>query len=125
MRPAVILLCIALCDAGALCAQQPKCSESQTSVAMRQCLSAEVKNADRALGALLDSLKSEIGDSAVASLNAASQHWSTYRKAECNAVLRSFDGGTMGPVAELGCLLDLANERRARLLALYSGQHKS
>ena len=122
MRVCILVFGVACGGARTLYSQQPRCTEAETTIAMRECLSGELRRADSALGSLVDSLKGELGDSARRTLVSATDRWSAYRESECKAVLQSFEGGTLGPVAQLSCLIDLAEERQARLRALHSPQ---
>ena len=99
-------------------AQTPKCENQRTTLEMRVCLSGELREADSSLKALTDSLKSILGNLGATGVETTSPKWSDYRKAECAAVLESYEGGTEGPVAQLACFVSLANERRVNLRRL-------
>ena len=120
MKPCHLLLSLLLVSAGRLAAQDANCMDSVTTLAQRQCLSAQLKLADSGMGVFLDSLKGTLGDSSKAALERASPRWRAYRAAECDAVLESYDGGSMGLVANLGCLIALTNSRQKLLRAFYS-----
>jgi uncharacterized protein YecT (DUF1311 family) len=107
--------------AGLLFAQTPKCDEARTNLDMRQCLTGELQVADSQLGALLKAIHPKVSDSAARTLEAASSKWVAYRKAECEAVLRSYEGGKEGPVAQLACSVSLTNDRLAHLKRTYAG----
>jgi uncharacterized protein YecT (DUF1311 family) len=121
MKPAMFTTSLVLWGSAALEAQTPKCENQRTTLEIRVCLSGELREADSSLKALTDSLKSILGNSGATAVEAASPKWSAYRKAECAAVLESYEGGTEGPVAQLACFVSLTNERRVNLRRLYAG----
>jgi uncharacterized protein YecT (DUF1311 family) len=114
------LLLFALTSSSALRAQDSSCVSPPTTLAERQCLSADLDRSNRALEGLLDSLRGVLHGPAKASLSAASELWLSYRRAECSAVLESYDGGSMGLIENLNCQIELTERRQKELRVLYS-----
>lgn len=121
MKLAMFTASLAFLGGAALEAQTPKCDKQRTTLEMRECLTGELRHADSSLKALADSLKSILGNPGATAVEAASPKWSDYRKAECAALLESYEGGIEGPVAQLACLVSLTDERRVNLRRLYAG----
>ncbi len=120
MRPWYLILCsLLLGPVGALSAQNA-CATPSTTLAERRCLSSKAEQADKAMAVLIDSLRHSVSDSAGAALDAATRLWRAYRKAECNALFKSYDGGSMGLLANLNCLITLTDERQRQLRLLYA-----
>lgn len=107
--------------AGYLLAQDSSCARATTTLAQRECLSAQLTLADSAMGVLLDSLKRTLSDSSRAVLDKASLQWRAYRAAECDAVLQSYDGGSMGLVENVACYIALSDSRQKYLRAFFAG----
>lgn len=120
MKVCILIFLLACSAAPSLRGQEQRCPDARTTVAMRECLTRELGRADRALDSLVDSFRAVLGDLAGRRLLSATDRWKAYRTSECDAVQRSFEGGTVGPVAQLSCLLDLAEDRRTRLGAFYA-----
>ena len=121
MRASMITLCLCLLCIGELTAQDSTCTKANTPLQLRQCLSADLQQADSGLAALLSRIGTQLGDSAAQALDEATRSWKVYRREECAALLRSFEGGLEGPVAQLSCLVGLTNDRLAHLKQVYSG----
>ena len=120
MKWRYLMIGLALSPAGAVSAQDSSCVNPATTLAERRCLSITLDQADQAMGIFVDSLKTTLGEPARAALDTASSRWLAYRHAECLAVMKSYDGGSMGLVENLNCLIALTERRQKELRALYS-----
>jgi uncharacterized protein YecT (DUF1311 family) len=80
--------------------------------AMREALTRDVDASERDLTALQDSISQRLGDSVAVLLRRARTSWDEYRKLECDAIRRAFAQGSMAPVAQLECWVELTDERR-------------
>jgi uncharacterized protein YecT (DUF1311 family) len=120
MRRWYLILCALVSLAGGVSAQDSTCASPATTLAERRCLSSKAEQADKAMGVLVDSLRRSLSDSAGAALDTATRQWSAYRKAECDALLKSYDGGSMGLIENLNCIIALTVERQRQLRLLYS-----
>src|SRR6266704_1379637 len=97
MKLAMFTVSLVLLSGVALEAQTPKCDKQRTPLEMRECLTGELRHADSSLKTLTDSLKSILANPGATALEAASPKWNDYRKAECAALLQSYEGGIEGP----------------------------
>ena len=70
------------------------------------------KDAERQLTAVEDSVWVFMGDSVATLLRQAHTSWEQYRKLECDAIKVAFSDGTMAPVAQLECWVDLTDDHR-------------
>jgi uncharacterized protein YecT (DUF1311 family) len=120
MRPYFLFLALALTPVNELRAQDSTCVNPSTTLAARECLSARLNDTDHAMGVLLDSLKTTLSDSAKVGLERATARWLEYRAAECHAVMQSYDGGSMGLIENLSCLIALTERRQQELRETYS-----
>jgi uncharacterized protein YecT (DUF1311 family) len=73
---------------------------------------------DRNLTVFVDALEGIVGTGA---LRASQQAWSSYRKAQCDAVFDFFHAGTIAPSARARCDIELARSRMRDLNVLYDG----
>src|SRR5215470_3816481 len=80
--------------------------------AMSQGLTRDVRASERELAALEDSIYRFIGDTVTAQLRRAEASWEAYRKQECDAVRLAFARGSIAPVAQLECWVELTDDRR-------------
>ena len=101
------------------------CGAAVTSIDVRTCESAEFRRTDRGLSALEDSLTSTLDSVSARQLAVSSGQWRVYRRDECGVLRSVYAGGTMGPIAVLGCLVDLTNARTSFLRNAYSAQLNS
>jgi len=120
MRVPSVTVCLSLCCASALLAQTPTCDQARPPLEMRQCLTAELQEADSGMAALVGRVKASVADSAGRALDEATTAWMAYRREECGALLRSYEGGIEGPVVQLACVVSLTNDRRAHLKRIYA-----
>ena len=79
---------------------------------MVEALVRDRKDADRQLASIEDSVWVVMGDSVAALLKQAHTSWEQYRKLECDAIKVAFAEGTMAPVAQLECWIDLTDDHR-------------
>ncbi len=120
-RVALIVACLIAGSSGILVAQAGPCDKAQTTLEMRQCLSAELRTADSTLAVVLLLVKAQVADSVARAIDEASVAWASYRTSECGALLASYEDGHEGPVGQLDCLVTLTEDRWANLKSLYSG----
>jgi uncharacterized protein YecT (DUF1311 family) len=86
---------------------------------MSEGLTRDVRESDRELVALQDSIYRFVGDSLSAVLQRAGASWEQYRKLECDAIRLTFAPGTMAPIAQMECWIELTDERRHFLVEQY------
>src|ERR1700741_815926 len=98
------------------------CGWAVTSIEIRTCETAELHGANRRLSALEDSLRTTLDSVSVNLLTRSSRQWNAYRRGECEDLKSVYAGGTMGPIAELVCFVDLTNARVEFLHSAYSAQ---
>lgn len=87
---------------------------------MSEALTGDVHASEHELSALEDSIYQRIGDTVSVLLKQARTSWETYRKQECDAIRIEFAQGSMAPVAQLECWVDLTDDRRRFLSAEYN-----
>lgn len=121
MRTLVLLGVLAAGLPRVLTAQQGPCDKALATVEMRECLTAQLKLADSSLAHLEGSVKAQLSPSVANALDVASTAWGSYRKAECKALLDSYEGGHEGPVVQLACLVEAAHDRSELLETIYAG----
>ena len=87
---------------------------SVTTHQMVEGLSRDVKASERDLAATEDSVYVFIGDadSTTVLLKKAHASWEQYRKLECDAIRVAFAEGSMAPVAQMECWIDLTDDHR-------------
>ena len=86
---------------------------------MREVLTRDLSAAEADLAALVDSIQVYLGDPSTAMLRSAGSLWEEYRRAECESLRAVFDPGTLGPVAQLACLVEVTDDRRRLLDGQY------
>lgn len=81
---------------------------------MVEALSRDVKASERDLASTEDSVYVFIGDadSTTVLLKKAHASWEQYRKLECDAIRVAFAEGSMAPVAQMDCWIDLTDDHR-------------
>ena len=77
-----------------------------------EALTRDVKASERDMTATEDSVYVFMGDSTAVLLKKAHASWEQYRKLECDAIKVAFSDGTMAPVAQLECWIDLTDDHR-------------
>jgi uncharacterized protein YecT (DUF1311 family) len=109
-------------------AKQPLCPKAMTTLDVNKCYSAEVAKTDanytklvRTLGILLRSGE-ETGNAAPARIpfDDAEDTWHRYRESACHAAGAQYEGGTIRPSIEMGCILTLTRHHMDELWELYS-----
>jgi hypothetical protein len=91
-----------------------------TTVGMRQDLTSDLRSAERDLRGFEDSISVFMGPDYAATMLAARTQWNAYRRAQCSALRAVFAPGTMGPVSELECFVELTDQRREFLQEQYN-----
>jgi uncharacterized protein YecT (DUF1311 family) len=100
-------------------AQDP-CDSAQTTARLDECFSRQLRLQTAALKQLEDSLAARLDSASASKLRTASTAWLVYRDAQCEAVATRNEGGTLAPVALLGCKRRLIEERMTFLRDAYS-----
>lgn len=98
------------------------CSEAETTVEIRTCESASLRSSDARLVALEDRLRMALDTTSGRLLADSRTQWLLYRQRECGVFDSVYAGGTMAPIAVLGCLRDLTDARIMFLSRAYSAQ---
>ncbi len=100
------------------------CSQLDTTLDIRVCLSKQYDAADAALNAAYREVMAQLrrsdqeaadGGDRAGTLRAAQRAWIPFRDASCKLAGAVAYGGTLAPVLELNCLVDIT-ERRTRAL---------
>jgi hypothetical protein len=86
---------------------------------MREALTLDLRAAEADLAALVDSIHAYLGDASAAVLLSAGDLWEEYRRVECESLRAVFEPGTLGPVAQLTCLVEVTDDRRRLLGGQY------
>lgn len=94
-------------------------SSPVTTHEMVEALTRDVRNSDRQLTAAEDSIYLFIGDTVSALLKQARTSWEQYRKLECDAIRATFAEGSMAPIAQMECWIDLTDDHRRFLTEQY------
>ena len=94
-----------------------------TTVTTHQMVEALVRDrqeSERDLTAVEDSFFVFMGDTVAVALKKAHANWEQYRKLECDAIKLAFSEGSMAPVAQLECWIDLTDDHRKFITQEYS-----
>ena len=84
----------------------------RTTIDIREGLTSDLWQAEADLAQLEDSIYLYLGPTHATSVRRASERWEEYRQIECDALRLAFATGTIGPVAQLTCLVALTDGRR-------------
>ena len=95
-------------------------SSSVTTHEMIEALTRDVRESDRELTAVEDSIGLFIGDTVAVLLKQRRASWEQYRKLECDAIRVAFAEGSIAPIAQMECWIDLTDDHR-RFLAEHYG----
>jgi uncharacterized protein YecT (DUF1311 family) len=115
----LVFLCALMCTTN-LAAQTRRgapCDSAATTLAMRQCLSADLSDAERDLARYLK--ESLVQAQKPSLLSQAQDAWQRYRDLACQSAGTQYDGGTMQPVVVLSCRLATTRARIHELWADY------
>lgn len=96
------------------------CDTASTTVAMEDCMKAQLRVADSTLRRLEDSIVHHLGPAATRGFRAASRSWMHYRDVQCTAVASRSAGGSIAPLDFGGCKILAAEDRIRFLRAAYS-----
>ena len=91
-------------------------SSALTTYEMSQALTRDVRESDRELTAVEDSIYLSMGDTVSVFLKQAHASWEQYRKLECDAIRVAFAQGTMAPIAQMECWVGLTDDHRRFLM---------
>ncbi|HEY9300882.1 MAG TPA: lysozyme inhibitor LprI family protein [Phormidium sp.] len=96
-------------------AQQPNCKAPQTQAEINACVGIEYKNADKRLNQVYQQLIPKLSATRRQKLILAQMAWISFRDANCEFERSQFEGGTMAPATQTGCMTQLTNTRTAQL----------
>ncbi|XWK90011.1 MAG: lysozyme inhibitor LprI family protein [Phormidium sp.] len=96
-------------------AQQPNCKDPQTQVEINTCAGIEYQNADKRLNQVYQQLMPKLSATRKQKLILAQRAWINFRDANCEFERSQFEGGTMAPAAQAGCMAQLTKARTAQL----------
>jgi uncharacterized protein YecT (DUF1311 family) len=113
--------------AGASLAQDQAACDG-TTYEMRMCLSKIYQKSDAELNAGYRAVLQKLGPHSdqkrhAGNLRTAERRWIAYRDAQCKAQYDLFEGGTGGPLENLGCLIEMTDLRTAELKRVYLSRH--
>jgi uncharacterized protein YecT (DUF1311 family) len=91
-------------------------SSALSTYEMSQALTRDVRESDRELTAVEDSIYLFMGDTVSVLLTQARASWEQYRKLECDAIRVAFAQGTMAPIAQMECWVGLTDDHRRFLV---------
>ena len=94
-------------------------SSPMTTHDMIEALTRDVRESDRDLSMVEDSIYLFIGDSVSVLLKQARTSWEQHRKLECDAIRLAFAEGSMAPIAQMECWIDLTDDHRQFLAEQY------
>jgi uncharacterized protein YecT (DUF1311 family) len=98
---------------------------AHTTGAMLVCNAAELKRVDAELNKVYQQLVKKLNDnldsSGMAQLVKTEQRWIAYRDSECEFAASRYLGGSLSPVVEGSCLIDLTVQRTKILRAHVAG----
>lgn len=86
---------------------------------MVEALTRDVRASEHDLAAAEDSIYLFMGDSVAVLLKQANASWEQFRKLECDAIRVAFSEGSMAPVAQMECWIDLTDDHRKFLAEEY------
>jgi uncharacterized protein YecT (DUF1311 family) len=95
------------------------CAEASTTLAMTQCLMAEVRRADAELERILLTAQERLQREQPIDLAATQRLWVAYRQAHCSDIANRWRGASLRPVVTAECLLRLSRARSRELWSAY------
>jgi hypothetical protein len=107
-------------DTTAARATAPADTTTVTTHQMVEALVRDRQESERDLTAVEDSFFVFMGDTVAVALKKAHANWEQYRKLECDAIKVAFTEGSMAPVAQLECWIDLTDDHRKFIAQEYS-----
>jgi len=95
-----------------------------TNYEMRVCFSTTYEKSDAELNAVYRAVLKELAGYLkpvrhIENLRMSERRWMAYRDAQCKAQYDLFEGGSGGPIENLGCLIELTDRRTAELRQTY------
>jgi len=95
------------------------CQENDDTYGMRDCLNSQFKTADQELNAIYQKLlKSDLEVPQRKALIKAELDWIKFRDSQCALEGSFFEGGTIEPIEQESCTVNLTKERTKQLKAL-------
>lgn len=95
--------------------RQTTCDHEHTEVAEIKCYDREVLAAEKQLRALDDSISVQLGPADRVAFNRAVTAWTLFRDLECAAEASPYGHGSMAPLVDVVCRLDLSRQRLVSL----------
>jgi uncharacterized protein YecT (DUF1311 family) len=113
------------------------CAKAETQLEMNQCTAAAFRDSDKRLNEVYDriakSLQKDIdgaqkernedylryNTTILENLKKAQRAWLVYRDLQCTAAKQIYEGGTIAPTIEMGCLQQVTDHRVAELKDTY------
>ncbi|MBE9227355.1 lysozyme inhibitor LprI family protein [Phormidium sp. LEGE 05292] len=96
-------------------AQQPNCKDPQTQLEINICAGIEYRNADKRLNQVYQQLMPKLSAARKQKFILAQRAWINFRDANCEFERSQFEGGTIAPAIQAGCLTQLTKTRTAQL----------
>jgi uncharacterized protein YecT (DUF1311 family) len=117
--PCMTMLFLLICSATAAAQQDASnpCTDESTTYAMGQCVGAQLLVADSTLALYYETALRRAA--APAELRQAQAQWKRFRDADCHAIGAQYQGGSLAPIAQGQCQVDLANDRTHELWSIY------
>lgn len=106
----------------AAASKKAPCAEATTQRQMTTCWSSLAKEVERKTESRFDQLRTKLAGGALAetapALENSQTKWREYRDAYCEAVERTYSGGSMAPMQKASCRVRVAEARDTELRAL-------
>lgn len=93
------------------------CADESTTLAIGQCVRTQLREADSTLALYYDTAVRRAA--APAELRQAQAQWKRFRDADCHAIGAQYQGGSLAPIAEGQCRINLAHNRTHELWSIY------
>jgi len=92
-----------------------------TQTTLTRCADLDLRTSRLRLQRLLRELRDSLDSAALPGLDSVQRRWEAYSEAQCRWESEPYDGGTMRPMLESGCLAMLTEERIDQLKAFLCG----
>jgi Uncharacterized protein conserved in bacteria len=99
--------------------QDSTCDKARTTLALDQCLSAELARDEKKLKGVEAKLRKQLTAEAKAEFEVAASAWRNYRDHECRAVYEDYDGGSGAAAQAAACKIVLTEQRTVALTQVY------
>lgn len=91
------------------------CENANTTLAMNQCYSAQLDQANAQLNQNYQQLKKLLDAKQTAALVQAEKNWLTYRKQYCDFMAMRYEGGSIQPIITGRCITDITQQQAKNL----------